>query len=66
MATSPFPDLKKAVSRLVKAEVAFESIQQVSQQMEHLAIHQELDNARANYKYRLEKLRMALYTKEVV
>ncbi len=66
MATSPFPDLKKAVSRLVKAEVAFESIQQVSQQMEHLAIHQELDNARANYKYRLEKLRMAFYTKEVV
>ena len=54
MATSPFHDLKKAVARLVKAEVAFESI------------HQELDNARANYKYRLEKLRMAFYTKEVV
>lgn len=65
MSAAPFPALKKAVTRLVRAEVAY-SMKGSMPPEDMIASQQELDNARANYKYRLERLRMAFYTKEVV
>lgn len=66
MATSPFPELKKAVKRLIKAEVAHSWMGCYELEADRIAVQQELDNAKTNYRYRLEKLRMAFYTKEVV
>lgn len=57
-------NLKKAVKRLVAAEVDMESIREASQQMQHLSIHQELDNARTNYRAKLEILERTLTAAE--
>lgn len=52
---SKFPALERAVSRLIEAEVNH-SWMGAQNPVDHLAIQQELDNARSNYKYQLERI----------
>lgn len=62
---STFIALKRAVTRLVKAEVDH-SWMGAGDPADYIAIQQELDNAQSNYKYQLERVRTAFLPPESV
>lgn len=53
---SEISQLKRAVSRLVKAEIAKARISEQPQEHWHLKVEQDLHNARTTYNAKLERL----------
>lgn len=63
---SEFTNLKKAVTRMVAAEVEYANRGAHLPEDNMIKVQQELDNSRSNYKYRLEELRRVYHTVHLV